>query len=223
MTIAIVYVYPAGWTDKAAKFLATYEMFPPGGEHQSVVVCNGGPADDETRFLFGSLPNLTLLQHDNSGQDIGAFQLAAQVTPCDIMLFLGSHTYFRRGGWLHRVRATFKEYGDNLYGATGNQGDSRVNVYPHIRTTAMWCSPGLMNRCPLRVTDASQRYPFEHGPNGLTTWHLSQPLNRAMVCGWYGEWDVLNCDQMPGGFHRGDQSNLLIGDRLTCPPYHAYE
>lgn len=228
MNIALIYIFPlAGdgpFYDNAIRFLQSYHDHPPGMDHQSVIVCNGARADDETKFLFSSLPNLRFLEHDNSGQDIGAFQLAAQQVPCDTMMFCGASTYFRRAGWLERFAQVYQKYGDGLYGSTGNQGDARFNVWPHIRTTGFLCSPHTINAHPQRVTGMGehQRYAWEHSEHGLTSWCLQQN-KRVYVVSWENVWPVQTCDQIPNGYHQGDQSNVLIGDRLTSPPYyHCY-
>lgn len=169
--------------------------------------------------MFGSLPNCGFIEHDNSGQDCGAFQYAAKNIPADMMVFFGTHTYFKRPGWLKRMVDTFNQYGQmHLYGSTGNQGDARFNVYPHIRTTAFWCSPSIINECPLRVTHNGLRYLWEHGPDGLTSWVIKEN-RRAWIVAWDNVYPLHICDSIPEGFHRGNQTNVLVGDRLTAPPY----
>jgi hypothetical protein len=211
--------------ERAIRFLQTYHDNPPQYDHDSVIVCNGSPATEEIQFLFSSLPNCRFLERDNSGWDIGAFQLAAQQAPADMMVYFGSETYFRRAGWLARMVEVFSKYGsDHLYGCTGNQGDARFNVWPHVRTTAFFCTPHLINAHPMRVTGTGehQRYAYEHGPDGLTSWVLNQN-RRAWIISWDSVWPLHQCDQMPGGFHHGNQEGLIVGDRLTCPPYYHCE
>jgi hypothetical protein len=229
MRVAIVFVYPLGgagkYYDRAIRFLQTYHDNPPGHDHDSVIVCNGAPACEETKFMFSSLPNVRFLEHGNQGQDLGAFQLASQQAPCDMMVYFGAETYFRKPGWLARMVEVFTKYGSNhLYGSTGNQGDARFNVWPHARTTAFWCSPHLMNSHPMRVTGMgeNERYAFEHGENGLSSWFIKDN-RRVWIVGWDCVWPLHSCDQMPGGFHQGGQENILVGDRLTCPPYYHCE
>jgi hypothetical protein len=217
MRTAIVYVHPIGWDEKAIRFLASYHANEPGGKHESVVICNGYEPNDGARILFGSLPNLTLIGHNNVGQDIGAFQFAAAAYSCDMMIFFGAHSYFRKPGWLARCESVFAQYGEkHLYGATGNQGNGPV--WPHVRTTGFWCAPELMNQFPWRITQNIERYEFEHGGSGLTTWVLNSG-RRALVCGFVGEFDVRVCDHLPAGLHRADQGNVIFGDRFTCLPF----
>jgi len=226
MKIAVVYVFPEnggnGHLDRALKFVTTYQANPPMHLHDTVVVCNGARATPEAKFLFESMPDCQFIEHDDSGFDIGAFQLAAKTVTCDMMVFFGGNTYFRRAGWLARMASVFSTYGDALYGCTGNQGDTRFNVFPHVRTTGFWCNPKLVNDHPLRVTDNSQRYPYEHGPEGLSTWTL-RTGKRVWVVGWSDIKPLHDCDSMPEGFHKGVQANILVGDRLTCAPYYPHE
>ena len=222
MKIVVVYIYPLdgreGHQAHALRFLDTYHQHPPGCDPETIVVCNGGNTDGAAKFLFGSLPNCYLLPHDDRGMDIGGFQLAAQNVPADLMVFLGGKSYLRRSGWLLRMVEAFERRGDTLYGASGNQGVG--NICPHVRTTGFWMNPDLLNRYPNHQVQTHQRYDFEHGQNCLTSWIRS--LGRIpYVVAWSGEYPLNICDTIPNGYHQGDQSNLLVGDRLTCPPFHG--
>lgn len=221
MKLAIVYIYPLAGLGhhlgQAIRFIDSYHQHPPGMDHETVIVCNGGPANDETRILFGSLPNVTLLEHDDSGKDIGGYQMAARSFPCDLMVFLGGSTYIKQNDWLARVSDSFIRNGDTLYGVMGNRGSG--SIHPHIRTTGFWMSPSLFNQYPVQISRDEQRYPFEHGQNCLTSWIYRQNKN-VWVVAWDGEYLQPDWDAIPNGFHSGDQSNLLVGDRLTEPPYY---
>lgn len=223
--IVMVYIYAmggsGGYLEKAVHFVDSYEDNPPGMDHETVVVCNGHPADDHTKALFSRIPNCSFLEHDDSGWDIGGFQFAARTIPCDLMIFLGGHTYFRKPGWLVRIWDIYVELGDTLYGSTGSQG-SLPGVHPHVRTTGFWCHPTLLSSYPYVVTQkggGGQRYEMEHGHTCFTNWVKEQGL-LPWIVGWDMALPLNRCDSIPNGFHRGDQSNVLIGDRLTAPPYH---
>lgn len=229
MKVAITYIYPLNGAechmDCALKFLDTYHRHPPGMDHDTVIICNGSPVTDEARFLFGSMPNPTLIEHDGSGKDIGGYQLAARVYPCDLMVFFGGNTYLKRGGWLVRMVEAWRKHGDTLYGAMGNAGVEHAWVYPHIRTTGFWMSPSLLNQYPIKVTDTGRhgpRYEFEHGITGLTMW-IHKQNKMAWVVGWDGEYTRHQWNGVPNGFHSGDQSNMLCGDRMSAPPYWPCE
>src|SRR5260221_5060464 len=221
-----LYVLPLtghqGFSSKALEFALSYQRNPPGLKHDTTIVCNGAPATQPTKDLFNGLPNLTFIDHDNSGWDIGAFQMAAKRSAAQLMLFCGAHTYFRKPGWLKRMQETFVAFGDTLFGSTGNQGDLRFNVHAHVRTTGFWCSPQLFAQYPHLVTTqggGGERYAMEHGENCLTNW-IRQQGKVAWIAAWDGLWPVQNCDSIPNGYHKGDQSNLVVGDRLTMPPYY---
>lgn len=226
MKICVVYVYPLnghqGHFDRAMKFMNTYHGLPPGVDHETIIVSNGAEVNDEMRFMFSELPGLQIIAGDDSAYDISAYQLAARVSTADLMVFLGGNSYIRRAGWLLRVKQSVEKNGDTLYGCTGNTGNMSCSVYPHVRTTGFWMSRKLFNSYPHRITRLDQRYEFEHGRTGLTTWcvaHNRQPWIVAMD----GDYHLMNCNTIPNGYHRGDQSNVMIGDRLTCPPFHPYE
>ena len=226
MKITLVYVFPLNGKNNFApyahEFVLSYQRHPPGHEHDTLVVCNGEPATDTSKALFNPLPNVSFIDHDNSGWDIGAFQLAARNSTSDMMLFCGSYTYFRKAGWLLRMREVFEQFGNALYGSTGNQGDQRFGVYPHVRTTGFWCDPKLLASYPMKVTQAGaggERYKMEHGQDCFTGW-VVRLGKQALIVGWDCVHEVTSCNSIPNGYHQGNQENLLVGDRLTAPPYY---
>lgn len=223
MKVAIVYIMPlcAGerYFDYALRFLQNYHEHPPGLAHDSVIVLNGGRANSDLTCLFSTMQNTHFIEHDNSGQDIGGFQRAAREYPCDLMVFFGASTYFKRAGWLLRMVNAFNTYGNGLYGAMGNRGNVACGVYPHIRTTAFWMPPDLLNQNGFRVTHSGQRYAWEHGQDCLTQWVHRRGL-KARVVTWEMMTEPDNWDADPNGFHQGNQTSLLAGDRITEPPYY---
>lgn len=215
----LVYAYAGErYLDYASRFVSCYNAFPPGEDHDSLIVCNGVPADFMVQALFGSLANVSFVQHDNSGWDIGAFQFASAIQPPRIALFLGASSHMNRPGWMKRVVESTRR-GLGLYGSMENSGDERVRVFPHIRTTGFWLNTDLFNRYPLKVTSPGQRYEFEHGRTCLTEWCKQQGYMPWSV-GWDGEYPPQAWGMVPNGFHRGDQSNLIFKDRLAEPPYY---
>lgn len=222
LKVTVVYVYVMNSPQhgcEAVRFVQTYMEKPPGYPHKTIVVLNGGEPNDYVRGLFAPLPELSFHVHDNSGYDIGGFQAVARANPDeDLMVFFGSSGFFKGPGWLARMVESFQKHGDALYGVMGNTGDERFNVYPHIRTTAFWISPRLLNLYPHRVTTPEGRYPFEHGPDCLTRWIRRQGL-KALVVTWSGEYEAQDWLAIPNGFRSGDESAMLAGDRLNSPPY----
>lgn len=226
--IVMVYIYPQGgangWKERADAFVDSYVANPPGYKHKTAVICNGHQCNEETIAVFSRLPETMFLEHDNSGFDIGGYQKAAAEIPADIMLFCGSYTYFRQPEWMIKMIDAYYQFGDTLYGAMGNTGDKKVNVYPHIRTTGFWCSPVLINKYPHKVTEhggggsGSKRYFFEHGNDSLTMWARRQGFQPQIICS-HGAFPMPHCNG-PETLHKGNQLGLLMGDRLTRPPYY---
>lgn len=216
----LVYAYAGErYLDFASRFVSCYNAFPPGEDHDSLIVCNGVPADFMIQTLFGSLANVSFVQHDNSGWDIGAFQFASAIQPPRIALFFGATAFMHRAGWMKRVVESTNRRGLGVYGAMGNAGDSRVRVFPHIRTTGFWISTELLNRYPFKITQPGQRYEFEHGQTCLTEWCTQQGY-MPWVATWDMEYPRQAWDHIPNGFHRGTQEALLFKDRLCEPPYY---
>lgn len=217
----VVYCHPMmnGYRAYAERFLASYLSFPPLVDHASTVVCNGGRPDAETEALFSPFPNLRLVEGNNIGYDIGAYITAAKESTADLIAFFGASTYFKREGWLLRMASAFQELGEAQYGAMGNRGDSNMNVKPHLRTTGIWMSPQLLNSYPHSVVCNEDRYSFEHGEKCFTEWVSLRGLKNWVVT-WDGAYQWAEWDSFPNGFHRGDQSALLCGDRISEPPYH---
>ena len=215
----VIYIYPVAGGDHvtyARRFAESYRRFRPGVTHRLIVVSNGGQPTPEMKATFAGV-QFSWLVHDDSGWDIGAYRYAARVVPdCDLMVFFGGSTQVRGAGWLERMIASFEEHGEAIYGAMGSLGH---NI--HIRTTAFWMPPSLLNRYPYPTTsDRASRYDFEHGRRGLTMWVLASGLKAWMVT-WNGSFQHWQWDDIPNGFHQGDQSALLAWDRLADPPYHV--
>jgi len=219
--IVLVYIYPIfdGRHQKfAERFVSGYMQTHPSLDHRLVVVSNGGAPSDRMIQTFGRV-NVTWMAHDNSGWDIGAYQHAARDFACDIMVFFSNSTYFTRPGWLDRMVDATEKHGLALYGTMGNKGDPGVKVYPHIRTTGFWVHPELMNAYPKKIAVPQMRYEFEHGKTCFCEWLRAQGL-KAWVVTFNGDYDYADWDNTGNGYHRGDQSGLLCGDRLTEPPYY---
>lgn len=222
MKVVVVYVYAPGsganCDNYLFRFLKCYHDFPPGIEHETVIVLNGIRATSEITCLFSPLKNCGFIEHDNSGYDIGAFQCAARNAPCDMMVFFGASTFFTRGGWLLRMASAFRNHGNAQYGAMGNRGNPSVNVWPHIRTTAFWMNPELMNGYPTQVMSPDQRHPFEHGRNCFTEWLKSKGIESWVITRTkdltWRDWD-----SDPQGYARGQQRDMLAGDRMCERPY----
>jgi len=224
MRVIVVYIFPLNgsgqYLDLAIRFLTSYHEYPAGLEHELLVVCNGVPVTDETRCLFDSVPNCRYMTHDNSGFDCGAYQAAARANPdAELMVFFGASSYIRGPNWLWRMAEAYNRRGPGLFGTMANRGNGGFGVWPHIRTTCFWMPPKLFNEYPVSITRPEQRYGFEHGPDCLTSWVKKKGL-KAWCCSWTNEYLWEQWDSFPGGYHRGNQENLIAGDRMSAPPYH---
>lgn len=181
MRIAIVYVLPSVLLDTyvplGLRFAKSYMDNPPGKyPHELHVVINGPEPSPKLLGIFNPLP-VKFHQHNNFAKDLGAYMLAAAKVKSDLMLCLGSHTHFPRGGWLDRIMDVYMKLGPGLYGCWGFQSPS-----PHIRTTAFWLPPELLESYPHLNNDT--RYEFEHGKEkSILRWALDNGLPVAMV-GW---------------------------------------
>jgi hypothetical protein len=217
--IEIVYIHVANnpkYEAYSKRFVESYFKNPPGSEHTTTIVCNCGQPTKETRALFDRLPNVSYIDHDNSGWDIGAYQRASLQSNADMIVFFAISTYFRNPGWLTRMADTFVKYGNAQYGAMGHVGDMKLKVFPHIRTTAFWMAPYLLNSYPTIITQqgrGGQRYEFEHGPNCFTSWVTKQGLKNWVIT-WTKDflWPEWSSD--PNSYRRGNQSSLLAFDHV---------
>lgn len=219
--IIIVYIFPVfggKWENYGKRFAKCYKTFKPVTDHRLIVVSNGGKPTKRMLETFGEI-DCQWFVHDNSGYDIGAYQNVCSKNPCELMIFFGSSSYFRRSGWLERMVEASDKHGVALYGAMGHRGDLKNRIWPHLRTTGFWCAPELLNAYPHRIVAVSRRYEFEHGITSFAEWVKSMNYARWMVT-FDGEylWDDWN--KVKNGYHRGNQSNLLCGDRLTEPPFY---
>jgi len=210
---------PQHW-EHACRFASTLHKFPAEHDHKFTVVSNGGKPDIQTEALFAPFA-AEFFCRANIAKDIGAWQGVAEHSSAELIVFLGGSTYIRGAGWLRRMVEAFRKHGDGLYGCMVNTGDQRFSVSPHIRTTGFWTTPWLMNKYPERIIKEEQRYPFEHGPNCLTTWVSKQGLPALLVT-WTHEYALPDWGKCPNGFHRGDQSGILVGDHLSEPPLYPF-
>lgn len=223
MKIIVVYVFPTSgsfYFDGACRFVESYNKHPAGAEHRLIIVSNGGPPTLEMRSVLSLLEHdAEIYQHDNTGYDIGAEQAVAHKYPCDMMVFFGSTAYIRGPGWLKRMAEAFERHGPNaIYGCMANTGNVAVGVWPHIRTTGYFLSPLMLNMYPLKVNQPHLRYEFEHGRSNLTEWFRAHG-HQALMVTWHGEYEWPAWCAIPNGFHNGDQSELLTGDKISAPPY----
>ena len=179
MKTVLAYCYPqinrAIYDPAAYRFANSYRQFKDAVEHRLVVISNGRPPDRLTEAPFKGV-DCDWLTHDNSGKDLGAFARAASGSPADLIIFLGAHVHLHRHGWLDRIVESYIEYGPGIYGAFAFHQPRE-----HIRTTAWWTAPPIMNAYPLQPPPNHMRYECEHGANSYTRFALSLGLPAYLV------------------------------------------
>jgi len=187
----------------AARFVGTYLQFPPGVEHETVIVCNGGPLKLGTQLLFSPIP-CTFFPRSNNGWDIGGYIEAAKKFECDMLVCLGESVYFHREGWLKKLADAWQRYGPGMYGPFAS-----YNVRAHLQTTAFCCAPKHLQDYSQPVRTKRDRYQFEHGEYAL--WRRLA-LNRTPtnLVTWDGVWEPRQWRMPANILFRGDQSNCLF-------------
>jgi hypothetical protein len=209
VNVAIVYTAVTGGnltTDLSARFVATWEAFPPGAPCDLWVVCNGGPLLTEQVLMFAPMNARMFPRVNDGGKDLTGYQDAAR-GPCadyDAVLFLGESIYFHRAGWLKRLVEAWQRYGPGFYGPFGSN-----NTRAHLQTSAFFCSPATLLSYPIRPLNRASRFDFEHGEHAL--WRRVAAQGNPVRCvTWDGEW-LPQIWRLPRNtLWRGDQSNLLM-------------
>jgi len=101
----------------------------------------------------------------------------------------------------------------------GKRGRVTLECLGAHQDDGIWMPPKLMNEYPHIVVDPKDRHPFEHGRNCFTEWVKHRGLISWEVT-WERELTVNHWGADPNGYHRGNQSGLLAGDRMCEPPYY---
>lgn len=207
MKIAIAYIVVTSGRitlEFVSRFVASYHQFPPGQDHDTIIICNGGPVSNTIGSAFASMP-CTFFPRPNQGWDIAGYIEAAKkpAKDYDLLLCLGESVYFHRAGWLKRIVECWKQYGPGMYGLFS----SNV-IRPHLQTTAFATAPHLLAAYPITIKDRETRYQFEHGPYSFWRWlAFSQKQTRLVT--WDGCWPPAEWRMPSNILWRGDQSNCL--------------
>lgn len=215
--LSVVAVYVLWGESDAERFFAHYRQHPAGYPHTLIVVGNNPDWRNIKRHFAGI--HCIFIEGDNVGHDIGAFQCAAQDIDCDLMVFFGSSAYVTRANWLNRMVDAYEKYGLGIYGSTGSGADLRYGVFTHIRTTGFWMPPELLRSYPCDTESSREsRYAFEHGSHNIMNWAITQGGVALMVT-WLGEYSYQEWATAPNAFRNGNQSAIIVRDRLCDPPY----
>lgn len=209
MRIVLAYITVTGGihTDIfSARFISSYLAFPPGVEHETLVICNGGPASKQIGCILAGLPDVRFFPRNNSGWDIGGY-IEASLGPAkgaDMIVCFGESVYFHREGWLKPLVEAWETHGEGMYGIFA----SNV-IRSHLNTTAFCTSPKLLAAYPCMVTTGKDRYDFEHGQ--FAFWRLLAMQRRpTMLVTWDGVWAPHQWRGPTNILWRGDQSNCLV-------------
>lgn len=196
------------------RFVQSYLDFPPGVEHQTLIISQGGIPSKESMEMLGRLPNVRYLHRESSGLDIGGYIDASPLVETKFMLCMGGSSTVRKSGWMARMIEAAKQHGDGFYG-----GLSSYQIRPHLNTTGFWCPPLLLATYPTRVVTKGDRYEFEHG-RGSLWWRLNQSGFPTLMVTWDGEYEWMDWRKPHNISCRGDQSNCLTYFRINYDYEH---
>lgn len=207
--VTVAYIAVAGGSlteDYCTRFVSTYHEYPPGAEHDLLVLCNGGPLKTSCTVLFSGMNARMFPRENDPGWDISAYIHAAN-GPCadsDIILCLGESNYFHRAGWLKRIVEAWEKHGPGMYGPYATNV-----IRSHLQTTAFACSPIMLRQYPKKVATGGDRYEFEHGERAM--WRLLAARGYPVrLVTWDGEW-IPRAFRVPNGIiWRGNQENCLM-------------
>src|SRR6266576_20724 len=101
MTVAVIYIALAHGSktfDFCARFIATWEAFPPEADCDLIVACQGGPLDLQTSLLFAGLNARFWPRVNDESKDLGAYLEAARTIArdYDMLLCAGESVHFHR-------------------------------------------------------------------------------------------------------------------------------
>lgn len=218
MKICVIYLrvikksdpsYPVlkDYGESTARFIDTYTRFRPDVPHDLVVGNCGGYQPDS---LFDGLAHdqITVLSR---GYDTGSYQeLNRLMLWYDVVVACNTHVHFHRRDWLDALASAAQFFGPGVYGPTASYEN-----WPHLRTPCIAYHPGILEEYPLRVTDRGQCCLFEHGPLNFSKWAHDQGYPSMLVTADRQCWKINDWRKPPDIFRRGDQSNVLVGDRHT--------
>jgi hypothetical protein len=210
-TITLVYIYVMGsakYLADAQRFVSSYQQFPPGYDHDTLVICNLGTPNEHAEKLFATLPKVWFLAHDNTGQDIGGYIAAASWAESRLLVCMGSDVHFTRPGWLARMVDARLLHGPGMYGSS-----SSFEIMPHLNTTGFLVDRELLMAYPWPVKTQQDRYNFEQRqtlPDRQLWRNLHRAGYKAMLVTWDGEYEWWDWRTPPNIFRRGDQSNMLL-------------
>lgn len=222
MSLDVIYCFPGSGDNHlqyAWRFLNSMLQFPP------MIQCNLVLLTDQSNYdealeIFSVVPGVRAMVTPDHAKDLSRYEAYIKQCSSECVMMLCGSTYCRKPGWgLVAYRAFQNMGGSNLYGACGHTGAGPVR--PHLRSTGFWGSPALLRRYPGWPKDVSGRYGMEHGAGCLSDWVRSQG-GQCWVINFGSQHTLDRANDDLQGYARGQQQNLLIGDRLTMPPFQPF-
>ena len=197
---------PEEFVPYSKRFVDTYLQFPPGIEHELIVVSCAGVLNQQARDIFGPL-NCKFDEYLEGGWDIGAHQFMAGRVDCDFMVCCTSRTYFWKANWLRRFVEAREQHGEGLYGAAGS-----YEISPHIRTCFYGVNPKIYREFPHKINSRPRGVYFERGKWNFTKW-FEERGGRTWMVTWDGVYPKSEWRSPANIFRRGDQTNLIAWDK----------
>ena len=194
---------PEEYVQHSERFVETYLQYPPGIEHDLVVVVCGAALDQKAKDIFAPL-KCTFIECLQGGWDVSYHQRMAKIIDADFMVGCTSRTYFWKAGWLKRFVEAREQFGEGLYGSAGS-----FEVSPHIRCCFFGCNPKIFREYPHEIDTRKKTGQFECGKLSFTRWFKG----KAFMVTWDGVYRQPEWRIPPNIFRRGDQSNLIAWDK----------
>lgn len=228
MRIVVLYLHVSAKSDPSApdpsyylpyslRFARTFEQYPPGIDHELVVVSCGKPIGEDQMHLYRHITDRYEC-YEGTGWDLGSYQAIAKTLDCDWVVCLATPVYFHREGWLKRFAEAFDQHGDGLYGAMASYENN-----PHIRTSAFAFKPDRMREYPNLIDSREKCFWFECGCDSkgkpthmdwcFTDWFLMNHKKPPLMVTWDGIYFMKDWRMPVNIFRRGNQSNCLVLDR----------
>lgn len=209
MNIALCYIAVSNGSiteDYCARFVGSYCMNPPGVEHETLVVCNGGPLPEALGLMFAAIDARFYPRVNDAGRDVSAYIELARgaCSKFDMMVCMGESVYFWREGWLEPLVKAWKKNGPGMYGPFASN-----MIRAHLNTTAFCIPPAALAQYPAPMWNQEARYGFEHGPQSLWRWCASRGMPARLVT-WDGDYEPRAWRSPPNILWRGDQTNCLF-------------
>lgn len=204
--------------DFAARFVSAYHAYPPGIEHETIFVCNGGPTSSDVGLICSMVPGATFMARSNEGQDIGGYIDAARgpAKDADWIVCMGESVYAWQPRWLSRIAECLEQKGPGMFGPFSSN-----TVRAHLNTTMFATKPGLLTQYPLKIGTRAERYQFEHGEQSFWRW-LKLMGKSSWLVTWDGCWRPEEWRGPRNIMWRGDQSNLVMkcnhSDKFDAAP-----